>query len=322
TYPTDIFESRDPNVQGVYNPRTGTVLNARRLFEFQPPGDGVSVSEGTDGLFGVMDAVTASEFGLPVAKLRPANAAANAPFIAPDAAGMTAGYAAMKTNTDGVTKLANPTSATGYPLTKVDYAMVPTTGVTDATKRSHIAQFLDFAAGAGQQPGALPVPYVPLTSDLKAETLKARDDVLAQNGVNPNPSAATPLTTLNTDQPFTGGDLGATSPDTSGTTGSTAGGSSSYGGSVGNAALTPGTPVGTHPAAAASAKRASSTNGVASGLRNFLGGDHELFLPVLLVLGAVGLIAGPIITLMSQGKLRLRTRPRRRGSRTVRGATS
>ena len=31
-YPTDIFEARDPNTIGNYNPRSGTIANARRLF--------------------------------------------------------------------------------------------------------------------------------------------------------------------------------------------------------------------------------------------------------------------------------------------------
>jgi hypothetical protein len=303
-YPTDLFESRDPNVQGVYNPRTGTIINARRLFNFQPPGDGVTISASTDGLFGVMDAVTAHSFGLPTAKLRPANAAANTAFVGPDAAGITAGYAAMKPNADGVTKQADPTSATGYPLVKVDYAMVPTTGIADPVKRAHIAQFLDFAAGAGQQAGALPGGYVPMPPDLQAQVVKARDAVVAQTGVF--------ITIVITPVPGTGPapDAGLlTAPGDAGSfnagganTGSTTGG---YGGNTGTAAAAPGAPV--RSTSRASASRSPSTvNPVSAGLRDFLGGDHQLFLPVLFVLGAVALVAGPLLTLRSQGKLRRR----------------
>ncbi len=313
TYPTDVFESRDPNVQGVYNPRTGTVQNVRRLFNFQPPGDGVTISAGTDALFGVMDVVTATQFGLPMAKLRSADAP-NGAFIAPDAAGIKAGSGAMKTNPDGVTKQADPTNTTAYPLVKIDYAMVPTTGIADSVKRAHIAQFLDFAAGPGQQPAALPAAYVPLTPDLQAQDAKARDAVLAQSGVDPRPPVAPTATTTAADQGLSGNvDSGATG--TLGANSSATGSSSLPGGNVGTAAAAPSTPV--RPAA--TRRSTSSPNGLAAGLRNFLGGDHQLFLPVLFVLGAVALIAGPIMTLVSQGKLRLR---RRRRAAPVRGAVS
>lgn len=301
-YPTELFESRDPSVQGVYNPRTGTIVNARRLFNFQPPGDGRTISADTEGLFTVMDAVTAYRFGLPTAKLRPANAA-NAAFFAADSAGLTAGYAGMKVNADGATKQADPAHATGYPLVKVDYAMVPTTGIADAVKRAHIAQFLDFAGGGGQQASALPGGYVPLPSDLQAQVVKARDAVLAQNGVDPHPRVTVPApapapaqTTPDTPPANPGSfDAGGSTPAYTGTNGNT-----------GTAATAPGTPV--RPAATASSPRpqAPVTNPVSSGLRNFLGGDHQLFLPVLFVVGAVALIAGPLMTLRSQGKLRRR----------------
>ena len=83
TYPTDIFEARDPNTIGNYNPRQGTVTNVRRLFNFQAPGDGVSVSPQVDGILGVFDVVTAQKFGLPVAKLVPGERARARPRSRP-----------------------------------------------------------------------------------------------------------------------------------------------------------------------------------------------------------------------------------------------
>ena len=85
-YPTDSFEAHDPNTLGSYNPRSGTLTNARRLFNFQAPGDAV-ISPLSEGLLGIMDAVTAAKFGFATAKLRPANAAAGAGFVAADNAG-------------------------------------------------------------------------------------------------------------------------------------------------------------------------------------------------------------------------------------------
>lgn len=292
-YPTDLFESRDPAVQGVYNPRTGTVINARRLFNFQAPGDGVTISTDTEGLFGVMDAVTAHDFGLPTAKLRPANAP-TAPFVAADAGGLTKGYSAMKTNADGVTKLADPTNPAGYPLVKVDYAIVPTSGVADAAKRAHIAQLLDFAGGPGQQPGALPGGYLPLPSDLQTQLHKARDAVLAQSGATANPT--TPTSAL-TDQQVAPGDQ---TPGGAGAATGSGLASSGYTGS-GTAAAAPGTPA---RSSAASAPRRTSSPGIVSavsaGLHNFFGGDHQLFVPVLFLLGALALIAGPVIAWMAR----------------------
>lgn len=288
-YPTDLFESRDPAVQGVYNPRTGTVINARRLFNFQAPGDGLTISPGTDALFGVMDAVTARNFGLPTAKLRPANAP-TAPFMAADAAGLGKGYAAMKTNADGVTKLADPTNTTGYPLVKIDYAMVPTSGVGDAAKRAHIGQFLDFAGGPGQQGGALPGGYVALPPELRTQLTTARDAMLAQSGATQNPAAAAAGTAPGDQQAAAGDQSGSGLGATTGSGGATSG----YGTGTGSAP-----PAAGARSSAASAPRRTSSSGVvsavAAGLRNFFGGDHQLFVPVLFVLGALALIAGPLI---------------------------
>ena len=59
--------------------------DTRDLFNFQPPADGsVSVTPGLDGLLGLVDVVTAQKFGLPTAKLRPANAPGGTP-VGPDA---------------------------------------------------------------------------------------------------------------------------------------------------------------------------------------------------------------------------------------------
>ncbi len=90
TYPTDIFEARDEATIGSYFPRRGTRTNARRVFNFQAPGEGVPTSVGVDGVLGVMDVVTARKYGLPVAKLLPANATAGTPAVGPDQAGMAA----------------------------------------------------------------------------------------------------------------------------------------------------------------------------------------------------------------------------------------
>lgn len=294
-YPTDIFESRDPNLAGRYNPLTGTLANVRRLFNFQPPGDGVSITQGSDGLFGIMDAVRARYFGLPTAKLRPAN---GTQFVAGDAPGLTAGYEAMQTNPDGVTKAANPAAPSGYPLVKVDYGMVPTKGLTKQ-KADHIGQFLDFVSSTGQDPGHLPSGYLPLPQDQRTQDATAR--ALVQRGVPAPP----PVTAPPTVQPLT--DLGNTAPGSApGTSGSVGPSSSATPTSPAAASSTPDA-----GAQLASNARPASSNPVLQALHDFFGGDHQLLLPVIIALGGAALAAGPMLILRSQGKLR---RPRR-GSR-------
>jgi hypothetical protein len=100
---------------------------------------------------------------------------------------MTAALNEMATAPNKVTQAMpeNGKSAAAYPLTMVIYAVVPTSGVP-AAKAAKIAQFLNFVAGAGQQPGSqpgqLPPGYLPLPAKLRAETLAAAAKVEAQAG--------------------------------------------------------------------------------------------------------------------------------------------
>ena len=107
-------------------------------------------------LFAVMDSGTASAFRFPTAEL--VNAAGNAE--APTTSSMAAAVAAMKTNPDGVTQYQDfgATAPNAYPLTEVQYAMVPTCGLSSA-KASAIADFLTDAADSqtyGVSLGQLP----------------------------------------------------------------------------------------------------------------------------------------------------------------------
>src|SRR5262249_11694648 len=83
------------------------------------------------------------------------------------------------------------------------YAMVPTGGIRPA-KAARIAQFLDYVAGAGQdpgtQPGQLPPGYLPLPARLRAQTLTAAHKVLepaaGHHPATPSPTpSATPSQT-------------------------------------------------------------------------------------------------------------------------------
>ncbi len=305
TYPTDIFEARDPNTIGNYNPRQGTVVNVRRLFNFQAPGDGASVSPQIDGILGVFDVVAAQKFGLPIAKLVPANAT-GAAAVAPDANGLAKGYTAMVADSGAPTKHANVEARTGaYPLVKVDYAMVPTSGIS-VDKANSIAAFLHFTAGTGQTPAQLPPGYLPLPADLQAESNTARDAVLAAPTAAPptqTPPADVSGTTLDLSSSFDSasslGELGLGGSDFSSepaTDGSSA--SSSDGSGTGGSSDAP-----------------TKNGGDAKALSvRFLGSQGHLLLPFLLVLGLVALIAGPTMMVVLRRKpagATVATRPER-----------
>ena len=281
-YPTDIFQARNVSTIGTYFPRRGTTVNAQRMFNFQPPGGDVStaLSVGVDGVLGVMDVVTARKYGLPVAKLLPANAAPGTPAVAPDPSGMTAALATLRTNEDGVTQIADPRGA-GYPLTKIDYAMVPTSGLTEE-KRRDVAAFLAFASVEGQKAGLLPPGYLPLTPALVAQNAAASDAVVAGVGTSPTGTLDIP-----TDSGF--GDFGAfdSSFDSS---------FDAYTDSFSDTGFADTS--GSSPAGVGTVKGGSA--GLINALRDFLGGDVAMLLPLIVALGAIALVAGPILTFRAQ----------------------
>jgi hypothetical protein len=318
-YPTDTFETRDPDTAGYVNPRTGTLINIRRLFNFQPPGDGVSISIYDDALLGITDLVTAETFGLPVASIVPDNAPAGSSFVAPDATSLAKGYDAMAKQTGpGGTTLMPNSSATGgaYPLVKVDYAMVPTSNTT-RVKAGHIAQFLDYAATTGQQGANLSPGYVPMPAVLRTQAESA---------------AAAVVAAARSSTPPTGGshDTGNGSPGS--TTGSTPTSNSSTatndGGTPSNSFVSGGSPGsgtgstgGVTPADASSAGGngngdTTAPSGLASGPITpaivptrtspiaFLGARDQFLLPTVFVLGLLALAGGPILSIQARKKVR------------------
>jgi len=125
---------------------------------------------------------TADEF--PVFRL--VNAAGNA--VAPTSTSILAAVSQMTTNADGITQSPNFASKDpdAYPLAMVDYAMVPTCGLS-AAKAAAISAFLTDVATKGQTPGYLPgqlAPgYVPLTSRQLGQLKAAASAVKAQHCV-------------------------------------------------------------------------------------------------------------------------------------------
>jgi hypothetical protein len=143
---------------------------------------------GTRDLFAVVAQGDAAAYQFPSAEL--VNPAGKA--VAPTTSSMTAALHDMSTNPDKITQYANDTSTdpNAYPLTMVDYAMVPTCGLPKS-EASAISGFLGRASTTGQVPGLAPgnlfPGYVPLDSAQRAQTKAAAAAVAAQTCQSPPP---------------------------------------------------------------------------------------------------------------------------------------
>jgi hypothetical protein len=156
---------------------------------------------GNRALFAIVDEGDAAAYQLPVASIE--NAAGR--YVAPTNAAMAAALGEMvRSKKNHITQQMKFIESNkflkrhsnirdAYPLTMVIYAMVPTGGISKK-KAAKIAQWLDFVANQGQQPGygpgLLPPGYMPLTAAMRAQTLKAANDVLHQTGDHKNKSSA------------------------------------------------------------------------------------------------------------------------------------
>jgi hypothetical protein len=148
---------------------------------------------GRQGLIAVVDAATASRYGLPTAQLL--NAAGK--FIAPTPESLLAGEAAMKPNAVAGVLAPDPGASdpAAYPLTSLSYA-VTAPAMLDAAAGKDYAGFLRYAGGPGQQPGLdpgqLPRGMVPLPDPLKAQTLAAATTIETLTSSLPPPPTTAP----------------------------------------------------------------------------------------------------------------------------------
>jgi hypothetical protein len=153
---------------------------------------------GRRALLAVVDAATASRYGLPTAELL--NAAGK--FVAPTTESLLAGEAAMKPSAVAGVLASDPaaTDPAAYPLTALSYA-VTAPSTLDAAAGKDYATLLRYAGGPGQQsgiaPGQLPLGMVPLPDKLKAQTIAAAATIEAQAGkttpnLPPPPRTTTP----------------------------------------------------------------------------------------------------------------------------------
>ncbi|MEU9043154.1 MULTISPECIES: hypothetical protein [unclassified Kitasatospora] len=252
-YPAEAFQTQD--FTGPEQDSTGVDLRHWKQYEWNPSLDGVgrvarnlmqsqpncqdpNVDPATNGhkpcatqavgqraMLAIMDTAQAKAFSLPeAALLNPAGS-----YVAPSTAGFQAALADMPTDAaTGVQQLPYGTPDTAfardqraYPLSVVQYAMVPTGGVP-ADKAAAIAQFLKTVTTDGQTyglgPGQLAQGYLALTGAQRQQAQEAVQHVAAQDGKLPGNQTAP--TTPGTDQgaPESGNGGGSGSGGTTGGT--------------------------------------------------------------------------------------------------------
>lgn len=168
---------------------------------------------GRRGMLTVTDTVSAAKYGIQTASLSRAGDDGDArSFVAPTAEALTKGIEGMKPVADPTVLQSDPTAdvPAAYPLPTISYAMVrPLTLETAA--RDDYAAFIEYAVGAGQEPGLepglLPRGYAVLPDGLKAQATKAGTTI---REMQPPPEEPAPAAT-----PTGGGDTGSGTPSPS-----------------------------------------------------------------------------------------------------------
>lgn len=283
-YPGDSFELRDQfeRMTRQFQPVQGLVTVAQKLASnsftgtrnekdyngiYEKFGDGGLATVGRRSFIAIIDTASAAIYRFPVADI--ANAAGQ--FVGPTTDSMAAALAGMTLNPDG-TRSADmaSTDPNAYPLTMIDYAVAPTSGL-DAAAASSVARFLDYAAGPGQVPGAdagqLPAGYLPLTAELAAETEAAADAVRAQDGAMPTPTPTpSPSPPSSPNSPSGNGNSNSNSNGSNNGGGfPTGGGIIPGGGSVPSGGSTPGVSTAPGDTAAPAVPPTPTTSAVAAG---------------------------------------------------------
>ncbi|WP_180290384.1 hypothetical protein [Streptomyces sp. TLI_171] len=323
-YPVDVFQARDfsgtnNHKQYEWNPvlaGLGQVLRMTLEYRLSCLNPVVGSSgqhdkcltmvSGQRAMFAIMDSGDAQAMSLPEAELpNPAGG-----FTTPTITSMQAAVRDMPydeaTGTqhlpydDGDSAYAKDAAA--YPLTMVQYAMLPTEGL-DRAKAEAVSRFVatvtDPAKGQvyGRKPGQLAVGYAGLTKTQIARATAAAGHVAAQDGATPGQSA---------DPGADGGGSGGSGGTGGGSsTGGGAGGNPGGGGSgttgglldggsgstgAGSGAAGGQAASGARPSGSASPTLGAAAVGQAAADR---AGMARLLLPVILATGAVLLVGGP-----------------------------
>ena len=189
-YPQDLFETVSPDT--AYLPRQGQRAVSLKLFYGVTPTGTARENTTTTGIIGVVDLPTAKRFGLKVAKLVQPDGTS----VAPTDAAILAGIADMDTTPEGLL-VADPTpeDSTGYPLVKIDYAMVPNEFSTQR-KVDKVTRLLRYGLTDGQT--SLIVGYVALPDSMKEAALESLSEISAPPTTTTIATTTTTSTTTST----------------------------------------------------------------------------------------------------------------------------
>jgi hypothetical protein len=264
-----------------------------------PPAYGKAALQltGRRGIIALADTATSARFGLTPANLE--NASGH--FVAPTNQSLLLGEQAMiPSGTPGVLASNPATKAPGaYPLVQLTYGVTAPIALT-AVEAKDFANLIRYGVGAGQSPGnnpgQLPIGYVPLPQTLRTQALFSALLVQSRVGGSPAPSNPTGAGNPDTGNGSTGAgstDLGDGSSDT---------GTGGDGSGTGATADLPANPV--VKGKAVSTTGGSNDNAAGPTLASAAArtpddktGAVRYILPITLSLGAVAAAGGPALPL-------------------------
>lgn len=145
---------------------------------------------GQRSVLGITDLPTAKRFSLPMVALK--NAAGK--YVTPTEASIRAGLADMKPSKVPGVLISNPkaSAADAYPIPVVSYAVTSPQQLTKADAKAYAA-FIKYAVTQGQEQGIeqgkLPDGYLPLTSAMVTQSLKAAGFIARQGDLKVEPTA-------------------------------------------------------------------------------------------------------------------------------------
>lgn len=280
------FAGSTATVNGIYEPSSSPLTASHAVL------GAVAKYGGTGGFgFTAMDSSEADFFGLLPASLQNAAGA----FVGPSAQSVTAALSDATTNADGTLspKLDDTGDPAAYPLPMVTYALVSTSAQPTADGATQLKDLLTnlvtYSHNGGSVSEPLPSGYYPLPSNLYNQAVSdIASDIVGPGGTSPGTSSNS----------GSGGSNGASTGagGVGGAAGGSPGGSGGSAGSRGGA----GGGVGGHDSGAAATPSSGSAGG--SSPANFVGrlitvtlGDNRYFVPALLLLALLCLLAGPLL---------------------------
>ncbi|MGW2052736.1 hypothetical protein ACWCOZ_02245 [Streptomyces sp. NPDC001840] len=255
------------------------------------------VNPGSRMAYGIVDAASASRYGLDFAALPNADG----DYVKPTTDSLLKAVARMPDSAVKGVKAPAPATAKGgaYPLAAVAYAVAPLDQPADA--RRDYARLIRYAAGDGQKaglaPGELPPGYAPMPKGLRDQALAAADQLERGKPAAPGGDESVPAGAGSSGGGSDTAAVGGPAGDSGGTAGS-AGSEGAAGGSgtdAPSASATPGAAAdggGSGPGKSVAATSGGLTPGEVLGIVRWV-------LLGVLVAGGVAALAGPVLLRLS-----------------------